>query len=41
MENVTVRQLTRLLNKEENMTGGASGRERMLNLYVKHQIHLL
>lgn len=34
MENVTVRQLTRLLNKEENMTGGASGKERMINLYV-------
>ena len=34
MENVTVRRLVDLLNKEDNMVGGATGRERTLNLYV-------
>lgn len=34
MENVTARQLVDLLNKEDNMVGGATGRERTLNLYV-------
>lgn len=34
MESVTVRQLANLLNEEDNMTGGASGKERILNLCV-------
>lgn len=33
-ENITVRKLVELLNKEENMTGGASGKERILGLYI-------
>lgn len=39
MENVTVRQLVNLLNKEENMTGGATGKERTLCLYVNEKYY--
>lgn len=34
IKNVTVRKLVDLLNTEDNMTGGASGKERMLALRV-------
>lgn len=37
---VTVNELIRLLNKEENKTGGATGKERILSLQVNGEYRI-